>query len=108
MSKLYTRAEYLNDCGAVEDQRSNHRKFYAQFVNEATVSAVAKAIGPSRLMASTDPHFNDIPLKDWDDVAPWLPREINFKDVGDYPTQAGLVCLAKEAARQYVEGREQS
>jgi hypothetical protein len=105
MSNLMTRGDYLKSHGSDEERRAAHRKFYGQFVDEATVRAVVQAIGAEEIMASEDPHFNDIPLKRWDDVSPWIPRAINFKDVGDYPTQAGLVCVAKEAARQYKEAQ---
>ena len=101
----FTRKDYLAAYHYVPGQESpEHRRYYGQLVNSATISAVVRHIGADRLKASTDPHFNDIPLREWDLLAPWLPTEGTFRDLEDFPTKAGFVCVAKEAARQYVEG----
>jgi hypothetical protein len=99
LGALLTRADYM----AHSNEPGSHRRFYAQFVNAATISTVARFIGHDALMRSTDPHMNDIPLAKWDRLAGRLPLAIRFADVGDYPTLAGWVCIAKEAARQYIE-----
>ena len=40
-----------------------HRQYYAQLVNGSTIACVVRLIGPEKLLASTEPHFNDIPLQ---------------------------------------------
>lgn len=78
-----------------------HRRYYAQFVNAATRRTVEMFIGRDTILASTDPHLNDIRLDRWDALRDNLPRALRAADVG----QAGwslsdTVCVAKEAARQ--------
>lgn len=98
---MITRHEYLNSS---DDPMKAHRDFYAQFVNERTISYVVASIGADNITKSTHLHLNDIPLKSWDKIADLrLPLAIKFTDVGDYATNAGLVCVAKEAARQFKE-----
>lgn len=103
------RQDYLREYG--EQCRTNgsnaanavHRKYYAQFVDDRTISHVVRIIGGDNIKASTDPHFNDIGLHRWDMAAAAMPKAIRFADVSDYPSDSGCVCIAKEAARQYVE-----
>lgn len=105
---MFTREQYLKS--SVGENRhagpANHRRYYSQFVDAQVITRVVRSIGAERLRKSTDPHFN-IPLARWDRLAQNLgPLAINFKSVGDYATQAGLVCVAKEAARQWVEAQK--
>lgn len=107
---MFTRQEYLNDeshrIGASSAERTSaHRRYYGQFVDARTIAVVVQFIGADRLRASKDPHMNDIPLPLWDRLAPNLPGSGKFKDAGDYYTLAGGVCLAKEAARQWLESQ---
>ena len=59
-----------------------------------------RSIGIDRILDSKDEHFNDIPLSKWDqatrtfDVIKW-PE-------GDSPSQAGLVCVAKAGAKEFL------
>lgn len=112
---MLTRQDYLNDPahridgGSREAAAALHRRYYAQFVDAGVVARVANAIGRDALFASKDPHFSDIPLPRWDRLAQNLgPLAISFESVGDYATLGGLVCVAKEAARQFVEQSAQS
>lgn len=98
---LFTRADYL--ASSLTEQRTAHRRFYAQLVNDRTIAHVVNTIGAKRIKASTDPHFNDIPLKEWDSFAGRLPIAMKLEALGDYLTLASIVCIAKEAARQYAE-----
>lgn len=97
---MITRKQYLNR--RLNDWEG-HRAYYSQFVTPLMVDKVAIEIGHERIMASTDKHLNDIPLSDWDDLR--ITPAKSFEDLGDIPTSAGLVCVAKEAARQYKEAR---
>lgn len=99
---MYTRSEHMSHAG---DDRQSHRRYYSQFVTPAVIAQVAACIGADKLRASRDPHFNDIPLHRWDILAQNLgPLGASFQALGDYATLGGLVCVAKEAARQFVEG----
>ena len=102
----YTRAEYMRD--SQTDGTTAHRRYFGQFVTEGTKHRVLSYIGLERLIASTNPHFNDIPLAEWDRLTPQLPGSGGFAKAGDYYTLANGVCLAKEAARQIVEARKQN
>ena len=93
---MKTRSDYVNG-------NCTHREYYSQFVNGATRRAVGWILGVEAIGSSMDRSFNDIPLPRWDSFAGWLPMAIGFREVGDYPTLAGYVCVAKEAARQVKE-----
>lgn len=97
------RQEYINAPSSTE----NFRAYYGQFINPGVKFAVLRVISREEILASRDPHFNDIPLHRWDWVfnTQGVPVEIAVKmrELGDYATLAGLVCIAKEAARQIKE-----
>lgn len=100
---MMTRKEYMS---ADRKDGKAHRAYYAQFVTPGTKARVLAVIGRAGLLASKDASFNDIPLPRWYWVCPRLiPVELNkaMRAAGDYPTPAGLVCIAKEAAQQIVE-----
>lgn len=106
------RQEYLAEGGF-----RSHREYYGQFVSQATINWVVRCIGDAKIMASTNRYFNDIPLHLWDNAA-WsgdlkkgnlkrvIPVGAKIADFGDVWTAAGMVCVAKEAARQYKEAQE--
>jgi hypothetical protein len=104
VNAIYTRAEYMIDSHA--DGMAATRRYYGQFVTPDTISRVVSRIGAAALRASNDPHLNDIPLKKWNQLVPGLPGSAGFAKAGDYYTLAGGVCLAKEAARQWIESQE--
>ena len=95
---MHTRKQYLND-------ECTHREYYAQYVNDNLISHVEYAIGKDILLASTD-DLNDIPLSAWNNVFfSGIPLKISsiMRENGDFPTQAGSVCIVKEAAQQFIE-----
>lgn len=108
-----TRQEYLRagqglglSDGALRQLRAeSHRAYYAQFVAPSVLETVRSSIGLERLRASADDHFNDIPLSKWDVAAVPVPASVaaKMRELGDYPTLAGTVCVLKEAARQLLE-----
>ena len=102
---MMTRQEYLGFAGTPKSGKA-HREYYAQFVDGGVVARVRAGIGARRIRASKDPHLNDIPLGMWDRIFVPVPHRINesMRAQGDYPTIAGMVCIAKEAAHQIVEG----
>ena len=91
---MKTRQQYLNgEC--------SHREYYSQFVGESIIKLVENGIGIKTILASTDPHLNDIPLKKWDVLAEHFKyMHLKLKEAGDYLTLAGSVCILKEAAKQ--------
>lgn len=101
---IYTRAEYMKD--SQTEGTAAHRRYFGQFVTPGTKARVLQFIGMDRLLASKDPHLNDIPLPLWDKLTPALPGSGGFSKAGDYYTLANGVCLAKEAARQIIEGNQ--
>lgn len=103
---IYTRAEYMRDSQNDNGTLTAHRRYFGQFVNGQTIARVVSAIGADRLLASKDRHFNDIPLSEWDRLVPNLPGSGGFAKAGDYYTLGNGVCLAKEAARQYIETKK--
>lgn len=105
-SVIITRAEYMAALPrfGTPESIAHHRRYYAQFVTESTKELVRRYIGEDRIRASKDPHFNDIPLAEWDGLSTGgIPRAISFKDGGDFPSLAGENCIAKEAAQQIRE-----
>ncbi len=89
-----------------------HREYYGQFVDEEIKRRVLLFIGREAIIASTDPHFNDIPLRKWDNLAGFYSAwsegwkaekgEDGRRRVG--VSLANCVCIYKEAARQIKEG----
>ena len=92
---MYTRKDYL-------DKRCTHREYYAQFVDQWIREQVIHVVTLDYITRSRDEAFNDIPLHLWERVfpLPTIKMDQVMRKRGDYPTKAGLVCIAKEAARQ--------
>ena len=100
MSIKFTRKQYL-------DKECTHRQYYAQFVTDQAKGFVRLCITMDALLKSEDEDgcFNDIPLRKWDLYADPCPAYLGdlLRAAGDYPTLSGMVCIAKEAARQLLE-----
>lgn len=79
-------------------------EFFGQFVTERMIRMIAQKIGVDRIVQSTDKHFNDIPIKLWDDlpIGDYLNKTLFLaaynKDHISYAPYVG-VCIAKTAAR---------
>lgn len=97
---MITRQQYLN-------KQATHEEYYSQFVTPFIKKIVENHIGLDKIKDSNDHHFNDIPLRLWDNASNWLkyyPTVFNqLKEAGDYATLAGLVCILKQAARELKE-----
>ena len=85
-------------------KQCSHQEYFEQFVNSSTINTVLNTIGKRRILDSTDFYLNDIPLNEWDDLHPFLPRnkkahiqsrETNIGSLSD------TVCIAKAAARKW-------
>lgn len=112
------RAAYMAaDHSTPTKARNAHRTYYAQFVDSHVLAFVERQIGRAAILASTDEHFNDIPLARWDRLEPHM-RELCLSKLGDVNGAVSIdehgarriawslsdaVCIAKEAARQIAE-----
>lgn len=80
-----------------------HDDYYHQFATDALVELVRGYIGEERIKDSTDPHLNDIPLKEWDRL-----HGLAWMTVGHLVRQADrcgnvlsvTCCCLKAAARR--------
>lgn len=91
---IITRKQYLN--GEV-----SHHDYYAQF-GKHLVSLVGSRFGIDRIKASTDPHFNDIPLNKWDNLAITVRMTVGrmlAEANGGGVSLSDCVCSAKAAAQ---------
>lgn len=108
MEIKYSRKQYIitKEC--------DHRTYWSQFVTDGVKELVLRHIPKEKLMASEDPHFNDIPLQRWDRLHALVPQYVKNaicdSNASMYPpgTEGGysmsdMTCLLKEAARQIVE-----
>lgn len=93
---MLTRKQYLADSPAL------FHPYYLQFANSRLRSLVMGAFGPEELAHSSDPHFNDIALARWDDLArrayPCIPHGL-ITAAGDFYSLSFGVCLLKAIAR---------
>ncbi len=101
---MFTRKDYL----AADRGTGAHRKYYAQLVTPGLLRLVESAFTIKRLKEAyaKDEHFNSIPLIQWDNLSSIISMNVSsskIKELGDYWTLSGLVCVAKEAALQLVE-----
>lgn len=90
-----TRAQYLSgEC--------THDQYYAQF-GIKLVRVVRTAFGDERIKASTDEHFNDIPLRNWDLLVPHakvlIGGDMARINNTQYVWHADCVCALKSAAK---------
>lgn len=107
---MITHKEYMNS------QRPGiHNEYYAQFVTNETLGYVRRYFTREELVKAyrKDPHFNSIPLSQWDAISFTNPRTDSgpfyalvpfdrdtHAAAGDYVTRSVLICITKAAARQ--------
>lgn len=101
MNKVITRAAYMAG-------KHSFDEYYGQFVTKDLITYISAAIGTDRIKNSQDPHFNDIPLAQWDRLTAVshcinhdkLRGAENHSDHSTYPRSlCTQVCMAKAAAR---------
>lgn len=103
---MFTRKQYLN-------HECSHREYYSQFVNDSIKNDVIQKFGIERLKNSTDEHFNDLPLSQWDQLSGYSVGSPNIyhipvkllRELGDSLSYAGITCIHKEAAQQIKESK---
>jgi hypothetical protein len=91
---MFTRKNYL-------EKNCTYSEYYNQFINEDFINKVVITIGRQKIMESTDENLNDIKLAYWDQISPPLGTMEKMKELGDYLTLSGKVCIAKEAAKNF-------
>lgn len=105
---VITRKQYMN-------REFTHQEYYGQFSSPNVVASVAAYIGPKNLLASTDEHLNDIPLRIWDN-GPWFGMQRSISDMNKsthceadrrgnqiITSLSDKVCALKAAARKWIE-----
>ena len=98
---MFTHKDY------VIERKCTHQQYYAQFVTEEIKMIVVLNFGLDTLKEAyqEDRTFNTIPLHRWDSLGIFLNVPImhdKFKQHQDFISQASIVCVLKEAARQVV------
>ncbi|MBU2534453.1 MAG: hypothetical protein KKB37_17065 [Alphaproteobacteria bacterium] len=97
---MKTRQDYISN-------KCSHEEYYVQFVDNSVKKDIQRNIGLAQLKRSKDEHMNDIPLIKWDMCYLSTGYSVRkLKEAGDYLTDAGKVCILKEAARQLLEGNK--
>jgi hypothetical protein len=106
---MFNRKQYMN-------HECTHDEYYSQFVNNAILSRVKSRVGEARIKGSTDPHFNDIPLAEWDSILiQTLIDKKLFKSLENVTyresdrhlfiwSKCSNTCIAKQAARMIRDG----
>lgn len=89
---MKTRKEYM-------DNLCTHNEYYGQFVTESIKEILKHRIGEDKITNSEDEHFNDIPLKLWDDLPINSTTGDKMRECDDFLTLGGKVCIYKAAAR---------
>lgn len=92
---VYLRKAYLNN-------QCTHEQYYSQFVTGFVKQYIQNIFGTQVLLDAyqADKNFNTIPLPKWELLARMFSFTYAMKEVGDYETLAGKVCVLKEVARQ--------
>lgn len=87
------------------DGACTHQEFYEQFASKAVQKRVLRTISLERLLASTDPHMNDIALNVWDLVAPDCLdiSSVERGKTGTCGSKSTGVCIAKAAAIKIIK-----
>jgi hypothetical protein len=101
---IQTNKEYM--AGPLTQE--THNAFYAQFVTANLRNYVSRIIGKERIINSADPHFNDIPLKQWDamdarhymNMQAWKIANAYNDRSGYWWSMSNNVCVLKAAALQ--------
>ena len=82
-----TRKEYLELSGTAA-----FHQYYGQFVTPYVEGVVRRHIGEDRIRASKDVHFNDIPLKLWDELVPLVRHVISVRNEEINGTRVVSIC----------------
>jgi hypothetical protein len=101
MKIMFTRKQYM-------DGEVSHNDYYGQFVTDGVIQLFDWALR-DRIKKSIDPHFNDIPLRQWDQLAACLPKSVisvvcdantSTHSGGRAYSLSDCVCVLKAAAKK--------
>lgn len=81
-----------------------HDQYYLWLAGFIGVTAILIPATDEELAASTDPHFNDIPLRKWDAAHSYVQRFAFDKNLAW--SQSDTVCTLKALAKQRKESPE--
>lgn len=84
----------------------SHHDYYLQFVNDSVKNLVINCIGLERIKKSIDPHFNDIPLKLWDNLECSIRNIVgdSIRKLNNSVSLSDCICVAKTAAKLIKNG----
>lgn len=86
-----THEEYL-DLSHTGDSLAAFHQYYGQFVTPYVTELVRARIGEDRIKASKDVHFNDIPLKLWDELVPCVRHAVSVRNEEINGTRCVSIC----------------
>lgn len=86
-----TRKEYL-DLSRLGNGTEVFHQYYSQFVTPYVTEVVRTCIGEDIIRASKDVHFNDIPLKLWDELVPCVRHAISVRNEDINGTRCVSMC----------------
>lgn len=86
-----THEEYL-ELSRTGDSIEAFHQYYSQFVTPYVTEVVRTYIGEDIIRASKDVHFNDLPLKLWDELIPCVRHDIASKNEKLNGMRAVSVC----------------
>jgi len=99
---MFTRKQYMN-------KECSHHEYYFQF-GEHLIDLVKSQIGEQKIIDSTDPHFNDIHLIQWDRmsslVGHYVGRKLAAANESNGYSLSDTVCAAKAAAKHIRDTHE--
>jgi hypothetical protein len=96
-NSIITRNDYM------QDSKNLHIDYFFQFATESTKSILKSRIGIDRIKKSENPHFNDIPLKLWDEL-PGFVNSNKLKLAGESFTLSTKICIYKSIAHKIRSG----
>lgn len=99
---MITRKDYMA-------RQELHHAYYMQFVNPTVTSIVISGVRPEKILTSTDPHFNDIPLATWDRLESLIKIYVSknqLRKLGEIWSKSTNSCIAKAAAREWRVAQE--
>mgnify|MGYP003148040728 CR=1 FL=1 len=108
---MITRNHHMSSLGETETERwANHRKYYAQFVDDAVKDRVLERIGAPLIKkyfelggSGSEPAMALLPLRKWDALGLPVHTANKLKEYGEIFSMSSMVCINKEAARQLYE-----
>ena len=84
----------------------SHQEFYTWLANKIGITIADLTVTADRILKSKDPHFNDIPLAQWDGMQPFV-RAAAYRAGMKSWSLSDTVCTTKAVARDWLNTRRQ-